>query len=552
MKRYIKCAVSIENLKTQFAQDMDDNTFKDLIDIDPSADFEKSKGGKYCPWIFRQYNKGNLNIVDDGTNLKDALGYFLLHYKKYPKSDIGQYKTVQEFLTDTEAVGNRELTDKEKQKLLKKQAHHANTEDKKFCVEDGVWEVWTPLTYPGSISLAREGGTKATWCTAYEGDDYYYKRYTRQGPLYIFLNTSDPNEKYQLHFESESWFDIGDRRLGMPAFYTFCDEHPAIKEFFDIKTENGVNTRAGSIVAYQEDAKEIIIPDGVSQLNYNIDFPDTVEKIIIPDSIKSLDSECFRSLKNLTEIKLPGDIKKIPARAFEGCSALASIDIPDSVKLYSKEAFRGCENLKTIKHSSSLIGIDDLCFAMCPVLETDIPDSVTYIGKHIFDGCEKITSIQIPSGITEINAQLFQNNSTLEYIDFNNVISIGSHAFRNTAMEDVDISKVTFVGAGAFRSSKLKHLDFVADGAVIGLHAFEGCPELAGSVTILPNMDIGMGAFDNCPKLTVEWDAEDQDYEFENIKLLVCDEKKHPKLFKANKGYVAIETTEGKTYPVDD
>ena len=39
MKRYIRAAVSIENLRTQFAQDMDDNTFKDISDIDPSADF---------------------------------------------------------------------------------------------------------------------------------------------------------------------------------------------------------------------------------------------------------------------------------------------------------------------------------------------------------------------------------------------------------------------------------------------------------------------------------------------------------------------------------
>ena len=65
MKRYIRAAVPIANLRTQFAPDMDDQQFQQLIELDPSADFEKNKGGKYCPWIFRQYNKGlfrNLNI----------------------------------------------------------------------------------------------------------------------------------------------------------------------------------------------------------------------------------------------------------------------------------------------------------------------------------------------------------------------------------------------------------------------------------------------------------------------------------------------------------
>ena len=92
MKFYIKSVVSIDNLKTQFAEGMEDEKFKDLIELDPSANYAANKGGKYCPWIFRQYKKGNLP-EEDFVNLKDALGYFLQNYKKYPKSDLGQYKT---------------------------------------------------------------------------------------------------------------------------------------------------------------------------------------------------------------------------------------------------------------------------------------------------------------------------------------------------------------------------------------------------------------------------------------------------------------------------
>jgi len=227
MKRYIRSAVSVENLKTQFAKEIPEDVFTELIELDPTSNYSSGKGGKYCPWILKQYNAGNIT-ESDYDNLKDALDLFSKQYKRYPNPDIGAYKTFEDFLAATHAVGNRELTEKEKAKLLKKQAHHASDDDKKFLVSEDNWEVWQPLTYAGSISLARDGGKKASWCTAYEGNDHYWKRYTSQGPLFIFLNKSDPSEKYQLHLQTDSWYDIDDRSQGMPAFYDFCAQHPVI------------------------------------------------------------------------------------------------------------------------------------------------------------------------------------------------------------------------------------------------------------------------------------------------------------------------------------
>ena len=39
----------------------------------------------------------------------------------------------------------RELTEEEKARQLKKDAHHANSRDKRFIAEDGDWELWQPL-----------------------------------------------------------------------------------------------------------------------------------------------------------------------------------------------------------------------------------------------------------------------------------------------------------------------------------------------------------------------------------------------------------------------
>lgn len=547
MKNYISSAVSIENLRTQFAPEMDENKFKQLIELDPSADYDKNKGGKYCPWIFRQDKKGNLP-ESQYTNLKDALGYFLNNYKKYPKNDLGQYKTVDDFLLDTEAVGNRELTDKEKAKLAKKQAHHASDADKKFLEEDGDWEVWQPLTKAGSVSLARQGGTKARWCTAYEGDDYYWNRYTKRGPLYIFINTKDPSQKYQLHFESDSWYDIDDHGLGMDKFYEFCAEHPNISKLFEVSNANGVLTRADSIVGYDPTAKEITIPEGIVRFS-SVSFPSEVTKIILPDSISKLREDCFQDLYYLTEVKLPDGIKLIPAGAFRNCEALETIDIPDSVLAYDRSAFSGCTSLKTINHSANLIAVNNYCFSDCSNLESQLPDTVEELRSHVFHGCD-IASIRIPSEITDIVPRSFESENKLNDVDLNNVIRISASAFYSSSIKNIDLSKVTYIGANAFRDCHdIVAIEFNPEGVVLGPHAFADS-NMSGVVSILPTTQLSFGVFDNCPELTIEWDHEDDDYEFENIKLLICSETKCPKLVAANKGYVKIETTEGNVYEV--
>lgn len=552
MKQYVRAAVPIPKLKEQFAPDMDDTTFQQLIELDPSADYEKNRGGKYCPWIFRQYNKGNLP-EEQYTNLKDALGFFLQNYKKYPKNDLGQYKTVDDFLTDTEAVGNRELTDKEKAKLLKKQAHHASDQDKKFLVEDGTWEVWTPLTYPGSVSLARVGGTKATWCTAYEGDDYYYRSYTRRGPLYIFINTADYGEKYQLHFESNSWYDINDSSRGMDNFYKFCDEHPAIKEYFDIKTVNGMNYRADTFVGFADDAKNINIPTdfNVNDLRYNHRLPSGVQTIYFPDGPTNIPENVFANLEHLTTVRLPETLEIIPEQAFKNCTSLKELYVPDSVKKYDNRAFQGCFNLENIQHSANLKVVGDQCFSECSSLKTQLPDSVKYIGSDVFYNCDDLYAegVKIPSSVDKIPSECFRN-SPITSVDLNGVAKIGAAAFRGSKIADIDLKGVTNIGAGAFRTcNNITAIEFNPEGVNVGSHAFADS-DISGIVFIDNNVDLGLSVFDNCPNLTVQWGKEDEDYEFENIKLLICDEKACPKLMAANKGYVPIETTEGNKYEV--
>ena len=331
MKVYVRAAVSVENLKNQFKDFLDKHYYDDdaldlILSVDPTYDNNSGYGGKYAVWLLNQAKKGNFSRSDINS-LKDALKLFIRKADKFQYQDLGRYKTVDEFVRDSRRVGNMPLTDQEKKKQLKKDAHNANNEDKKLLATDGNWELWTPLSYPGSISLAREGGVKAEWCTAYEGDDSYYQDYTSQGPLFIFINKNNPSEKYQTHFETDSWFyNLGDKDLGRGALFKFLVKHRNFLEPLNVTIEPSDEVivsgklRATSTIKIQETGDTFRFAEKILH-----DYANDTH-IVVPDNIRRLNSYAFEDCSNATTIDL-NNVDSIDSYAFDGCSSLRELDL---------------------------------------------------------------------------------------------------------------------------------------------------------------------------------------------------------------------------------
>ena len=108
-----------------------------------------------------------------------------------------------------------------------------NPDEANLIATDGTWEMWEPLTFEGSVKLAGKGGKKAVWDTAYEdGGYFYFDQYMKRGPLYIFINTANPEEKYQYHEATNSFFNQYDGYADLEAF--MC-EHPTFAEYLGIE-----------------------------------------------------------------------------------------------------------------------------------------------------------------------------------------------------------------------------------------------------------------------------------------------------------------------------
>ena len=73
-----------------------------------------------------------------------------------------------------------------------------------------------------------------------------------------------------------------------------------------------------------------------------------ITKIIIPDSVTSIENYVFYNCSSLTNVTIPESVISIGSGAFMNCNGLTSVTIPDSVTSIGEEAFYNCYGLINI------------------------------------------------------------------------------------------------------------------------------------------------------------------------------------------------------------
>ena len=181
-----------------YTQLIDRETFDKLALVDPTA--KPDKKGKYLDWLIRKAYKKNPNILEDESKVKEDLQLFDKFGSKLGKQ-IGQLKDQYDLSQTVKEIREKETdlkSNKEKKKEIKLQGA-----DKIY--ETDTWLILTPKTEEAACFYGK--GTR--WCTASTNNNMF-DRYNKQGKLYIIINKKDQEEKFQLHFESQSFMDSSD------------------------------------------------------------------------------------------------------------------------------------------------------------------------------------------------------------------------------------------------------------------------------------------------------------------------------------------------------
>ena len=274
--------------------------------------------------------------------------------------------------------------------------------------------------------------------------------------------------------------------------------------------------------------KDIVVPDGVTNINGNFYGCKSIESITLPDGVTSIGEEIFNRCNNLTSITIPPGVTEIGFCAFSSCRALESVHFSDITSVCKIDCDRAPgwrdvdyyingELVTDLTIPDGIINIGRSVFSGCKSLESiTISNGLTNIGERAFQGCSSLTSIMIPDSVRKIELSAFDRCEALERVCFSNLASVFAIEYDYPGWKDVDYyikgelvtdliipDSVKSICKAAFYRCKSLETVTISDGVKsIGKEAFFGCNNLK-RITI-PNSvtEIGFDAFRKCDGLT--------------------------------------------------
>lgn len=188
----------IEEFEKNFAKKFSQEQKEKIINEIPS---------KFWSWAGKELDQ--ISFDQSFDLVKSLLDYFNKFGSNLVKSDIFQYKNINELKDELDKYANR-------QRRNFKKLHGANV-----VYESPKYLVVNPLSFESSCYYG--SGTK--WCTAGRNSSETFNRYNSDGKLFYILDktlpTSDPNYKVGLSRKydgDESYYDSQDNPLRNSAF----------------------------------------------------------------------------------------------------------------------------------------------------------------------------------------------------------------------------------------------------------------------------------------------------------------------------------------------
>lgn len=168
---------------------------------------------------------------------------------------------------------------------------------------------------------------------------------------------------------------------------------------------------------------KVVVPDTieghpVTAIGWEaFDGQDQITEIVLPDSIKSIDSYAFRGCTELTAINLPSGLAVLKP-CFWNCTKLTSLRIPASVEKIRDDVFWNCKNLSNVivdEGNPYFYSVDNCIIRTADKAvvfanaHSNIPSdgSVTTIATKAFSGVFELTDVVIPYGITTVEQSAF-------------------------------------------------------------------------------------------------------------------------------------------------
>jgi hypothetical protein len=205
---YLLESASLNDIYDKYYSNIDNDIFMKIIQADPTYNVNKpQKMGKYGKWLLNIYKNGKL-MIEDLYKATNYLKCFIDYYNVIKEKDITKIKSLQELydIVRPYLEGNSPTSKSDEIRKIKEGAEKV--------YEDNEWIIIIPHTKEASCYYGK--GTQ--WCTAADYSNNMFDHYNIQGSLYININKVT-KEKFQFHFETNSFMDENDREIKSPIAY---------------------------------------------------------------------------------------------------------------------------------------------------------------------------------------------------------------------------------------------------------------------------------------------------------------------------------------------
>lgn len=432
----------------------------------------------------------------------------------------------------------------------------------------------TSISIPSTVSTISENAFKRSNCKTviFEGlsplldnlysglenfdfidlTEYNYPRYL-ETVVFRYLPATIPNKGlYKIRYEKESglWYMeyIGEKVSGTEFedyfnYYVNENGEAILTEYTGPYSVVSIPKKVGFALPVAgidrktfagTSVNKVVIPDTVKEIgNYAFYNCKSLEEVVLPDGITQIGAAVFYGCSSLKKINWPSSMNYVPPEMFFNCKSLSDFSIFKDIEIIGSSAFRGCTGLTVDDFGSKLREIGAGAFTTGDVsgdesrtvliTDTDLSENLEYIGCKAFLSIQSLTELTIPEKVCVIGEGAFEM-TMLEKVEIkaplkeirDNVFGgtplksiplpeglekIGGDAFAGTALEQITLPEsLKYIGEYAFCESQLKSIDIPPLVSEIGEEAFS-YTDIEKVVVPSAVKVIGKGAFYCCTHL---------------------------------------------------
>jgi len=139
----------------------------------------------------------------------------------------------------------------------------------------------------------------------------------------------------------------------------------------------------------------------------------------IPEGVCCIATHSMKKQANLKKVIIPGSVKIIESYAFIGCSSLSEvIFLGDGLENIGEGAFNTTTSLKSIDLPETIVFINADAFFNSGLENIRIPGGVATITIALFSSCTNLTYVILPNSIEHIKLRSFDACTSLKYVFF--------------------------------------------------------------------------------------------------------------------------------------